>query len=183
MTNAPRNRWISISAGIAALSLVGLPSTSHADHTVFDYQIERLTQIGNHFASPSVENFDGENPAGCNWPNNGFGTTYHGGGICHLTSPGIHSILPGIPLVIDRSDIFAPGMSASILDGSGDATLEGVIAGIPASVGGLLLMQLDVVLADGSHELTSVSMTITDADLAPLLGDEFGGSYGVGLNP
>jgi hypothetical protein len=187
---------ISRTSALCALISSGLfiATTAVADHTAYDYQIESFSITSN--GSTTIEEFDVDDPGGCSWSNIlpvygvVFGTTYQQGGICHLTSPGTHSIIPNIPgLLFDRTDIFADPTTDNIflLDGLGDATLVGRIKDIPEPPAGFLLMSVEFLHMDGTRETFSVSLFNGDEVTTPvvatlLAADNLTGSYQEGLN-
>lgn len=109
-------------------------SVALAEHTVFDYAVERFTASGNVFGSSAdsafafVDEFDD----GVLGPTFGhlFGTTVEQDGALHLRNPGTHFSL-NLPWTLDQSDVNST--SALVREGHGDGVYRTVWA--PVAVG------------------------------------------------
>jgi hypothetical protein len=109
--------------GAALLASIVCAHHARANHTIFDYRVDRLEIDGNahgpHDGTPDVVNeFDDGSLAPDFY--NPFGTAFETGGFLALTNPGVHVPSPFAD-VIDLSLVASSGLNA-IQGGAGDAT-------------------------------------------------------------
>ena len=122
-------------ANAVFLALVGialfLSGNAHADHTTFDYEVERFEVTGN-LPGSLVDEFDD----GILTATQALGTVTEYGGALHLESEGFHNEYPGIPLLtVDRSDAIMDS-SFTILNGQGDFTSTATLRNLVFQPGG-----------------------------------------------
>lgn len=111
-----------IAPAVVALAL--LPAPARANHTEFDFAVERFEADGNvHGTSDGapdlVDEFDDGVFGGLFAP--GGGTASEQDGALHLRSPGFHVAIPGLtPVPVDTSEVVTQPSSTFFQDGQGD---------------------------------------------------------------